>query len=193
MATPDPKPGAGLAIDELISLIVGGRTELYEEVIRRYQRDVLNVVSNLLYDRGPAEELVQQVFVNAYFALPQFRKGSDFGRWIRTIARNAAREELRRQSRYDRRLRTYGRMLEARLAENESAAAHGQVLIEALEKCVGRLPEREAAAIRLRYSEGKTFEEIAGVLGGTGGSIRNLLCRARAALRQSVEREMDQP
>jgi len=193
MGTPDPKPDAGPPIDELISLILGGRVDLYEEVIRRYQRDVLNVVGSLLFDRGPVEELVQQVFVNAYFALPQFRRGSDFGRWIRTIARNAAREELRRQSRYDRRLRRYGQMLEARLAENETAAAHEQALIEALQRCVGRLPEREAAAIRLRYSEGKTFEEIAAVLGGTGASIRNLLCRVRAGLRQSVTREMDEP
>ena len=193
MATPDPKPDAGLSIDELISEILGGRTELYEEVIRRYQRDVLQVVSALLYDRGPAEELVQQVFVNAYFALPRFRRGSDFGPWIRTIARNAAREELRKQSRYDRRLKTYGRMLEARLADSERAAHREQTLIESLRACLGRLPQREATAIRLRYSEGKTFEEIAGVLGGTGGSIRNLLCRARATLRQSLEKEMDEP
>jgi len=183
---------ADLLIDELIALILGGRTELYEEIIRRYQHDVLKIVSTLLYDRGPTEDLVQQVFVNAYFALRDFRRGSDFAPWIRTIARNAVREELRRQARYDRRLKTYGEMLHARLENHSGAAFQEHLLRESLQRCVSRLPEREAAAVRMRYDEGKTFEEIAAILGGTGGSIRNLLCRVRAGLRESITREASQ-
>ena len=191
MTTPDAESNPDLAIDELISLILGGRTKLYEEVIRRYQQDVLRVVSTLLYDRGPAEDLVQEVFVNAYFALPRFRPGCDFRPWIRTIARNAVREQLRKQSRYDRRLKTYREILGARLVEDQAAERREQALIESLQKCVSRLPEREAAAVRLRYNEGKTFEEIAAILGSSSGAIRNLLCRARASLREGVEREVN--
>ena len=189
MTIPNATSDSGLPMDELISLIVAGQVNLYEEVIRRYQRDVLLVVGRLLPNRGQAEDLVQQVFVDAYFALPRFERGRDFGPWIRTIARNAVREELRKQWRYDRRLRAYHEILSARLADDQRADQSEQMLMEALDKCTSRLPEREATAIRLRYHEGKSMDEIAAALGNTVGSARNLLCRARTTLRECLQRE----
>ena len=102
-------------------------------------------------------------------------------------------EALRKQSRYNRRLKTYGEMLSARLAENQRAASDEQTLMESLQSCLGRLPEREATAVRLRYEQRKTFEDIAAVLGTSSGAIRNLLCRARARLRECIEREVNKP
>ena len=174
--------------NELIPLILGGRADLYEEIVRRYQQEVWQVVSTLLYDRGPAEDLVQQVFVNAYFALSSFRPGMDFGPWVRTIARNAVREELRARARQERRLHTYREVLEARLADDRGADAHHQATREALRRCLARLPEREAAAVRMRYQEGKGFDEIGAALGGSNAAVRNLLCRARSRLRECIER-----
>ena len=193
MTIPNAENPQSLSVDELISLILGGRTELYQQIVRRYQHDVLQIVSGLLYDRGPTEDLVQEVFVNAYFALSRFQPGSDFRPWIRTIARNAVREQLRKQSRYDRRLKTYGRMLEARLADDRRAALDERVQTEALQRCMGRLSQRQATAIRLRYTDGKSNREIAAIMGTSDGAIRNLLCGARAALRGCLEREVNQP
>jgi RNA polymerase sigma-70 factor (ECF subfamily) len=193
MASPDPYSSPEPSIDELIALILGGETDLYEEIIRRYQREVLRVVGMLLYDRDAAEELAQKVFADAYFALPAFRPGSDFGPWIRTIARNAAREELRKQSRYDRRLKAYAEMLCSRLSGSEGWARDEQSLAAALEQCLGRLSEREVTAVRLRYEEGRSFDQIADELGGTGGTIRNLLCRVRGRLRECLARQGNQP
>lgn len=193
MASPIREPVGDASIDELIALILQGQTELYAEVVERYQQDVYGVVSALLYDRSRTEDLVQQVFVNAYFALPRFLPGSDFGPWIRSIARNAVREQLRKQSRYDRRLKAYAEMLQSQLSENPGALAREETYREALDRCVARLPQREAVAIRLRYSEGKSFDQIAAILGGSPGTIRNLLCRVRARLRQDVERETSEP
>ena len=189
MTIPNDTSDSGLPMDELIRLIVGGQTDLYEEVIRRYQRDVMLVVGRLLPDRVQAEDLVQQVFVDAYFALPRFELGREFGPWIRTIARNAVREQLRKQWRYDRRLRAYREILAARLADDQRADHGERMLTETLDKCTSRLPEREAAAIRLRYHEGKSMDEIAVELASTAGTVRNLLCRARTRLRECLQRE----
>ena len=187
MASPD------LATDELVSLILGGQTELFEEIIRRYQGDVHQVVSRLLFEPAATEDIVQQVFINAYFALGRFRLGSDFRPWVRAIARNAVREQLRKQSRYDRRLRAYFESLQVRLAEDAGAQRHEETLIELLERCIERLSERQATAIRLRYCEGKTNEEIAAVLGSTSGAVRNMLCRVRVNLRECAQREINLP
>ncbi|MFH1269203.1 MAG: sigma-70 family RNA polymerase sigma factor [Planctomycetota bacterium] len=187
MTIPNGTSDFGLPMDELIGLILGGQVDLYEEVIRRYQGDVMAVVGGLLADRGQAEDLVQQVFVDAYFALPRFELGRDFGPWIRTIARNAVREQLRKQWRYDRRLRAYHEILAARLADDRRADHDERMLVEALNGCINRLPEREATAIRLRYHEDLSMDEIAAVLGNTAGTVRNLLCRARTGLRECLQ------
>ncbi len=189
MTIPNATSDSGPPMDELISLILAGQVDLYEEVIRRYQSDVTLVVGRLLADPGQADDLVQQVFVDAYFALPRFERGRDFGPWIRTIARNAVREQLRKQWRYDRRLRAYHEILAARLADDQRADQSEQMLTQALTNCTSRLPEREATAIRLRYHEGRSMEEIAAALGSTVGSARNLLCRARTRLRECLQRE----
>jgi len=177
------------SIDQLVPLVLGGQTEFFEEIVRRYQAEVFHTVAALLYDRGPTADLVQQVFVSAYFALSSYRPGMDFGPWIRTIARNAVREELRRADRYERRLRAYRDVLEARLADDHQAEARQQATSEALQRCMARLPEREVAAIRMRYQEGKGFDEIGAVLGGSNAAMRNLLCRARSRLRECMARE----
>ena len=181
-----------LSLDELIALVRGGDVELYEEIVRRYQQQVSWIVSSLLDDHHAAEDLVQQVFVNAYVALPQFERGRDFGRWIRTIARNAVREELRRRSRYGHRLKVYYQTLAARLTDDDNASSYEESLGEALRECLERLSPDAAELVRQRYREGKDFDDLAARLGTSANAIRNRLCRARAKLRQCIERKLAQ-
>lgn len=179
-----------LTTDDLLALVLDGRTEAYEEIVRRYQRDVLRIVSSLLTDRATTEDLVQQVFVNAYVALPRFELGRDFGPWLRTIARNAVREELRKRACRDRRLKPYGEILAARLSDPASSDLYEKTMLDALKQCVGRLRARAAAAIRHHYTEGKSLDEIAAETGSTNSAVRSLLCRVRVKLRECVERRM---
>lgn len=181
-----------LSLDELIALVRGGNVELYEEIVRRYQRQVAWIASSLLDDHHAVEDLVQQVFVNAYVALPQFERGRDFGRWIRTIARNAVREELRRRSRYGHRLRTYYETLTARMANDENASYHEEMLSGALRQCMEQLAPDAADLVRQRYTEGKDFDALAGQLGTSASAVRNRLCRVRAKLRECIERKLAQ-
>jgi len=185
------KPKAGnpddLATGELIARVQAGQIELYEELVRRYQTSILQVVSGMLYDRNDTEELAQQVFVNAYLHLDSFDVERDFGPWIRTIARNAVRERLRTNSRYARRLEAYADVLEVRLADNDRAAAHQESLRERLTHCLGKLSERSATLVQMRYQQSQRYDEMADRLGTSAGALRNQLSRTRAKLRACIE------
>jgi RNA polymerase sigma-70 factor (ECF subfamily) len=174
--------------DELVSHVVAGRTDFYEEIVRRYQNDVAKVVCTLLYNQSVTEDIVQQVFVDAYRKLSSFRKGRDFGAWIRTIARNAVKMELRRKSRYDRRLKAYHEMYERRLSQKENKAGYLTQAEPYLQSCIDKLAPRVAAALRRRYTDGAKIEAIAGELCTSAGAVRNLLSRARVKLRACIER-----
>jgi len=190
---PDSTTVDDLTTDELIALVRDGqRTEYYEEIVRRFQRDVLRIVSGMLYDRSATEDLVQQVFVNVFLHLEDYQIGRDLGSWIRTIARNAVREHIRKTSRYDRRLKAYGEILAVRQENEERSAELDQDRQQALAECMEQLSERALEAVRLRYHEGKSFASIAPQLKSSTGATRNLLARVRAKLRACIKRRMSQ-
>ncbi|MBT3285978.1 MAG: sigma-70 family RNA polymerase sigma factor [Victivallales bacterium] len=188
MSKPKARNSDDPATGELIARVQAGDIEFYEEVVRRYQTSVLQVVSGMLYDRNNTEELAQQVFVNAYLHLDSFDVARDFGPWIRTIARNAVREHLRTTSRYTRRLEAYATILEVQLAGNDRAAAREERLREQLAHCLGKLSERSAALVQMRYQKRQSFADMARGLGTSAGALRNQLSRTRAKLRACIEK-----
>jgi RNA polymerase sigma-70 factor (ECF subfamily) len=176
--------------DRIVGQVLGGQTEAYVEIVRLYQRDVWRVVAALLRDVHQTEELVQQVFVDAFAVLGRYEAGRDFGAWIKSIARNLVREELRRRDRETRRLQVYRDHLEARLRDDAGAEQHEQRLAEAHATCREQLEDTARQALDLHYGESRSHEEIASALGRSVEAVRQLLFRVRLALRDCIERRM---
>lgn len=177
-------------VDQIIDQVMAGDVEAYAEIVRRYQRDVWKVVTAMLHDAKITEDLVQQAFVNAYLHLGQYQPGTDFGIWVKSIARNLVRQELRSRSRETRRLEVYRTYLVDRFKDDDSAAAREDLLADALRKCREKLPEHSAEVLQLRYAKAMSFEEIAAGLGRTVEATRQLLSRLRLLLRDCIERRM---
>jgi RNA polymerase sigma-70 factor (ECF subfamily) len=173
----------------LVAAVRAGQVEAFAELVRRFQHDVVRIISALLYDRSRTEDLVQQVFVNAYRGLNTFATGRDVGPWLRTIARNTVREHLRRSARYRQRLADYGDLLAAESAADAWSAERVERLQRLLDVCLQRLPERSAQALRMHYVEDRDTATVAAELGTSPGAVRNLLCRLRVSLRQCIDRE----
>ena len=140
--------------DRIVAEVLAGNTQAFADLVRLYQQDVWRIAAALLRDRDATENLVQQVFVDAYFHLDQYAPGTDFGAWIRTVARNRLRKELRTAGRDDRRLATYRARLAERLrAESAGARDDSDEYVAALRGCRQALPPRDAALVRLRYEK----------------------------------------
>ena len=117
-------------------------------------------------DTQKTEDLVQQAFVNAYRHLDRFQPGRDFGRWLKEIARNLVRQELRTRYREDRRLERYRRHLIS-VCDDPGAAAAEEQLAEALAGCEQKLPADAAQLVNLRYRRALDFGQIASQVGRT--------------------------
>ncbi|TVS10275.1 MAG: sigma-70 family RNA polymerase sigma factor [Planctomycetaceae bacterium] len=190
MGSRNSQTGCDLTTDELVQLVRAENTDYYQEIVNRYQRDVLRIVSFTLYDRSQTEDLVQQVFVNAFLHLADFELGRDFGAWLRTIARNAVREHLRHNARYERRLKVYAELVSQRWEDDERAVELEESMQQALHECMRRLPHKAARAIRLRYQERLDYSTMAARMNTTAGALRNLVLRVRVQLRECIERGM---
>ncbi len=189
IATMNQTEAADSSTDDLIRAIREGEIELYRQMVVRYQGEVLKIVNAMLVEYSAREDIVQQVFVRAFQRLDQYELGRGFGKWIKAIARNMVREELRRQCRYQGRLDAYAleavdrQEAEDALEQREEARVRNQ----ALQECIEALGSHTSRAIRLHYVEGKRTDQVAADLGRTGGAVRTLLCRARGQLRKCLE------
>jgi RNA polymerase sigma-70 factor (ECF subfamily) len=172
---------------DALARVRAGEIEAYAEVVRAHQVSVWRVVALVVRDAALTHELVQQAFVEAYFALDRFEAHRDFGPWVRGIARNLARQELRRRGREARRYDAYREHLEAAHGEGDHADGHEQALLVALARCRDKLAEPARRALELRYEQALSFEHVARALGRTVAATRQLLQRVRLQLRSCIE------
>ena len=158
-----------------------GDTSAFEALYRRHAARVHGVVARLVgFDRGRAEDLVQEAFVRAWQALPAYRFESAFGTWLHRLAVNTALMELR--SRRSRPQADGDDEALERLGAPDSAG-HATALSLDLERAVATLPPRARAVLVLHDVEGWKHEEIAAALGMAVGSSKAQLHRARGLLR----------
>src|SRR5262245_45412580 len=177
-------------VDALVEEVLSGQTQAYREIIRRYQKGVWKVVVAMLHDFRATEDLVQQVFINAYTSLGRYQRGSDFEAWIKGLARNRVRQELRTQSRATRRLGAYREQLLRQLEDHSAADRQEEILADALRHCQQGLPDHATRMLDLRYGEGLDFGEIARIVDRSVEAVRQLLFRVRLSLKECIEKRM---
>lgn len=178
--------------DRIVAAVLAGDTPAFADLVRLYQESVWRIAAAMLRDRDATENLVQQVFVDAYFHLDQYAPGTDFGAWIRTVARNRLRKEIRTSGREDRRLAVYRERLAERLrAEDGGPRDDSDEYVAALRGCRQSLPPREAALLKLRYERGLSFEAIAAKQGQTPDAVQRMISRIRFRLRDCIQNKLN--
>jgi RNA polymerase sigma-70 factor (ECF subfamily) len=183
----DPTPSW---VDEVVDRVLAGSTEAFAELVRRFQVEVWKVAAAALHDVQRTEEIVQQAFVNAYLSLDTFRPGADFALWIKAVARNLIRQELRTRARHDRKLELYRVHLMSRSDDDAAAERRDDRRQAALADCRRGLAGEAQRVLELRYGKSWGFERIGVEIGRTVAATRQLLARIRATLRECIERRL---
>lgn len=191
--------------ESLIERARGGDRAAFDALVEVHLTRVWNVVWRILRHREDSEDVVQEVFLAAYRALPDFRGEAKLSTWLRRIAvtralnhLDRAAEKMRRASRSfdeapDGTERNTGDAGPAAVPESTTPsplqALEASELRRRLAECLGRLPAVWRAVLTLRDSEEHSYEQIAAMLRIALGTVRSRLARARMALRRCVEGE----
>ncbi|MGY1457275.1 MULTISPECIES: RNA polymerase sigma factor [unclassified Luteimonas] len=177
-----PASDAGDGDHALALAAAAGDTDAFEALYRRHAGRVHGVVLRLAgWQRARAEDLVQEAFLRAWQALPQWRGEAAFGTWLHRLAVNTALMDLRA-----RRVRpTLDGDDDAALdaLPSTDVSGHGTATAMDLGKAVATLPPRARAVLVLHDIEGWTHGEIAAALDMAVGSSKAQLHRARGLLR----------
>jgi RNA polymerase sigma-70 factor (ECF subfamily) len=171
----------------LISRILAGETDLYQEVVRRYQRMVASVAYRMGLRQDDMEDLISEVFIKAYRNLSLYRPEHAFSTWLYRLATNRTLDALRARRRalrtdpLDERLADGGAPTDRGLEEKDRSG----VVARALQS----LPEEYRAPIVLLHLEDRKVSEIAAVLGIPEGTVKTRLARGRARLKKILARD----
>ncbi|MDX2020443.1 MAG: RNA polymerase sigma factor [Deltaproteobacteria bacterium] len=174
----------------LVGRATKGDVNAFVELVKRHERSVWRIATQTLLDRSLCENLVQQVFLNVYEHLHSFDQTRDFGVWLRSVARNLARDELRKASRHHRHLAAYQHHLQELLQESGGDDGGATIGLEtALRRCREGLTSKARQVLSLRYENSLSLPEIADAIGRSLAATRQLLFRTRLALRACVEQQ----
>jgi len=172
-----------------------GDVDAFESLVREYQQMIYALCRRLTGAHQSADDLAQETFIKAYFALSRFDSRWPFYPWLRKIAVNATLNYLKARNKerplLDEALA--GRRDDSRPAQDlPQARLEEAEFEEKFRRSVASLPDDQRSVFVLRFDEGLSYEEIARTLGLPYGTVMSRLNRARqklkALLADSLER-----
>jgi RNA polymerase sigma-70 factor (ECF subfamily) len=194
-AGPPPRDSTQLVVAHL-----AGDGDAFAELVRRYRDRLLNFIDRMIRDRERAEDLVQEAFLRVFRHIGRYDHSRKFSTWIYTIASNLAKNELRNRGRNPivlyQALRPKGEE-DTRPLQFEDARTRpddlfaGRHLRELVDATVATLAPHHREVFVLRELEGRSYEEIAGMVGVNLGTVKSRLNRARHAFAERIAPYLD--
>jgi RNA polymerase sigma-70 factor (ECF subfamily) len=173
-----------------------GDRAAFAELVEKYKQPVMNFVFRSLRDEIEAEDLAQNVFLQAYKSRRRYRQTAKLSTWLFTIARNLCLNEIRRRSRHP------AESIEESHAEHEDQPRqqyedksqiapperllHSE-LAQKIEEALAGLPENQRTAILLCRQDELSYEEIAEVLDCSLSATKSLIHRGRETLKEKLK------
>jgi RNA polymerase sigma factor (sigma-70 family) len=170
--------------EKLIAMARAGNPGAFETMVDRYQPRLLGFCRQMLGSTEDAEDVLQEVFVNAYRAMLADEREINLRPWLYRIARNRCLNHLRKptadaQESMD--------LVPAVEASSTAEKVHNREEFRQLLADVGKLPETQRSALLLREMDAMSYEEIAQAMETSVPSVKSLLVRARIALAEASQ------
>ncbi len=153
---------------------------------------ILNYIYRRTMSVTAAEELASNTFFNALRHLDRFRGGGSFAAWLYRIAGNEIRMHRRQWRRAHAECRQDFQRITIAQRQDDREIDRAQTISEAAHvlELLLTLSDKYQAVLALRYLEGLSVDQIADVLGKSAGTVKSLVSRGLAQLRQRIENEV---
>jgi RNA polymerase sigma-70 factor (ECF subfamily) len=157
----------------------------FERLVDEHQSMVYSIALRMTGDRGLAEEIAQDVFLELDKSLNKIESAQHAGWWLRRVTMNRATDALRRR-------RVRGMDLWVALDDHHGLQAEekGSPLGARLEYLMTTLPEAQRSALILRYQEDMMPEEIAAMLDAPLATVKSNLQRGLKLLRAKATSQL---
>ena len=184
----------------LVEGLQRGDDASYDVLVRQYGGAMLAVARRLLRHEEDAREAIQDAFIQAFRAMPQFRAEARLSTWLHRITVNACLMRLRGTSRRPEVAiedllpgfdddGDHVQPIQPLPVSVETALTNAETRAQ-VRACIAQLPEQHRAVIMMRDIEDLSTAEAAEMLGISENAVKIRLHRARLALRTLLVREL---
>jgi RNA polymerase sigma-70 factor (ECF subfamily) len=173
------------------SLAMSDRRARVAELVRLYGDAVLGFCLRMLVDRALAEDVAQQVFLEAYRDLERFEGRASPLAWLFGIANHRCLDAVKHQQRRSKLIENNEQAVGEFQDPGAGPLEHADDvrLAAALEECLKRLSPDVRATVLLRFQTEATYEELAALLGANADTLQVRVARALRGLRKCLERK----
>lgn len=176
----DPSDG------EVVSRVLDGDRDAFRILVRRHQDGLFGHAMRMTGRSDVASDLVQESLVKAYTSLDRCRNPDRFGAWAFRIVSNRCKDYLKNVRR-------------SNVALDDAAPVAGSLdpdddlerseLRRRLDEAMDKLPEDQREAFVMKHEEGRSYGEMAELVGMSEGAMKMRVHRARESLREMLEEE----
>lgn len=193
------------AADEDSTLMLAfknGDENSFNELLRKYEKPLVNFIYRYTFDLTAAEDLAQETFLRVYRAAPRYEPRAKFSTWLFGIAAHLCLDYKKKK----RRDVTAGAKpigVPSRPGEEDAAeipdtgapipdvSAEKAAASDKVQACLLSLPENQRLALILKVYEDRSYQEIADILGVSVSSVESLIFRARQTLKTRLCSEVE--
>jgi len=173
--------------EQLIGQTLKGDERAFAELASRHKSRVFGLASRFARNAADLEDICQDVFVQAFFKLRQFRRDSPFEHWLLRIATHKCYDYLRRCKRSGNEV-SVDVLLEAGHEAAVPAPPPAHPDLDRLHAALAQLSDKERLVITLLELEDRSIQDISSLTGWSEANVKVRAFRARAALRKFIER-----
>jgi RNA polymerase sigma-70 factor (ECF subfamily) len=178
-----------------------GDKKAFGLLVEKYHRKLGRLLGRMIRDQTEVEDVVQESFIKAYRALPNFRGDSAFYTWLYRIGINTAKNYLVSLGRRPQVMQeveiedveNFEDGFEMRTMDTPETAMMTKQIAQVVNDTVASLPEELRTAITLREIEGLSYEEIATLMQCPIGTVRSRIFRARETISEKLKPLLDTP
>lgn len=184
---------------ELIQQLRAGDEQAFKSLVTNYQDLVYNTALGVVQNSEDAEDVAQEVFIQVYRSIDQFKGDARLSTWIYRITTTKALDHIRsrkRKKRFAFITSLFGPNDE--LVHEPVDFQHPGVALDRKEQAallfqmIAQLPENQKVAFTLHKTEELSYQEIADVMQLSVSAVESLLFRARQNLRKLLEKYYQQ-
>lgn len=179
-------PTNEISDEEIVQRVLRGEADLFEILMRRYNRRLYRATRAITGDAAEAEDVIQDAYVRAFTHLRQFEGRAKFSTWLTRIAVHEATARIRGRRRL---VELDGEDNEENMISTNADAEQNLLtkrISEILEAAIDRLPVNYRAVFMMRAVEEMSGRETAEILDVSEETVRVRLHRARFLLRKTI-------
>jgi len=181
---------------EIVARVLRGDRQAYALLVEEYQAPIYNLVYRMTKNLSDAEEITQESFLRAFQQLSRYDAERSFYTWLYTISLNLVRNHLKKNARRQMSFRQENVSLNSIISDSEENALQEATAVDAmrqerekkLERCLDKLSSDLKEMLVLRFYQGLTFEDIAGITGLSQSAAKMRVYRALEKLKKIMQK-----